>query len=191
MELIFVRHGQAQHTLDTPNSLQMKNPSLTKEGKKQAYLLRDIFHLKSEDTLIISPTQRTLETAQLWKGSAEVKTIVSPMASPRMFPQKKEWWTLPCDVIMKRENIEKAFPAFNLDLNCSEEIWKDGINTLPEKEFRVIGEAFLRWCKQEKSGNVYVVSHDGTITSYRQLTSKRLLTRDDFPKDAGWIKVQY
>ncbi|MDO6658757.1 histidine phosphatase family protein [Anaerobacillus sp. 1_MG-2023] len=191
MELIFVRHGQGQHTLDTPNSLHMKNPSLTKEGKEQAYLLRDTFHLKSEDTLIISPTQRTLETAQIWIGSAKVKAIVSPLVSPRMFPQKQEWRTLPCDIMMKRENIEKVFPEFNLDHQVSEELWKDGINALPEKEFRIIGEEFLRGCKQEEKGNIYVVSHDGTITSYRQLISKRLLTRDDFPKDAGWIRIQY
>ncbi len=43
MELIFVQHAQGQHKLDTPNSLHMKNPSLTKEGKEQAYLLRDTF----------------------------------------------------------------------------------------------------------------------------------------------------
>ena len=191
MELIFIRHGKGQHTLDTPNSLHMKNPSLTKEGKEQAYLLRDSFPLDSDDTVIISPTQRTLETAQIWMGTAKVNTIVSPVVSPRMFPQKQEWRTLTCDLMMNRENIEKVFPTFTLDHHCPDELWKEGINTLPEKEFKSIGEAFLNWCKKEGKGNMYVVSHDGTITSYRQLTSERLLTRDDFPKDAGWVRVQY
>ncbi|WP_270182328.1 histidine phosphatase family protein [Alkalihalobacillus sp. CinArs1] len=191
MELVFIRHGQGEHTLDTPNSLHMKNPSLTKEGKEQAYLLRDTFPLDSEDMVVISPTQRTLETAQILMGTAEVKTNVSPVVSPRMFPQKQKWRTLPCDVMMKREEIERVFPTFSIDHNCPDELWKDGINTMPEKEFRIIGKAFLNWCKQKEKGNIYVVSHDGTITSYRQLTSKRLLTRDDFPKDAGWVRMQY
>lgn len=46
MELIFVRHGQGEHTLNLPKSLNLKNPPLTKLGQLQAEALRTTIPLR-------------------------------------------------------------------------------------------------------------------------------------------------
>lgn len=113
------------------------------------------------------------------------------MVSPRVFPQKTEGKTLPCDEIIGMKNIKNEFPIFALDQHFSTELWTNGINTMPDQKFKVLGERLLRWCQQQSRGKVYIISHDGTITSYRQLISNRLFTREDFLKDGGWVNVQY
>lgn len=191
LNLTFIRHGQGIHTLNPPDSLRIKNPSLTQKGIGQAKLLRRQFPLSKNDFIIISPTRRTLQTALIWSNDTQCRKIIDPRVSPRMFPQKTEGLTLPCDEIMEIEDIRNEFPIFALDEHLSTELWTNGINTMPDREFEVLGERFLGWCKQQSKGNVYIVSHDGTITSYRQLISNRLFTRDDFLDDGGWINVLY
>lgn len=60
---------------------------------------------------------------------------------------------------------------------------------LPENEFIKLAEKFIIWCKKLQRERVYIVSHDGTITSYRQIISGKNLTREDFPKETGWFVV--
>lgn len=62
MKLVFVRHGEGEHTKDLPASLQRLNPSLTDEGRNQAKLLQCNVPLQETDILIASPTLRTLQT---------------------------------------------------------------------------------------------------------------------------------
>jgi broad specificity phosphatase PhoE len=40
VELVFIRHGQGEHTLNLPDSLQIQDPPLTKEGVYQAQSLQ-------------------------------------------------------------------------------------------------------------------------------------------------------
>ncbi|WP_172448285.1 histidine phosphatase family protein, partial [Bacillus thuringiensis] len=43
MKLVFVRHGEGEHTTDLPESLQVLDPPLTRVGRAQAKLLqRDV-----------------------------------------------------------------------------------------------------------------------------------------------------
>ncbi|MEW9674623.1 histidine phosphatase family protein [Lentibacillus sp. L22] len=191
MDLTFIRHGQGIHTLNTPDSLLIKNPSLTYKGIEQAKMLRHHLPLSKNDFIVVSPTRRTMETALIWSNDTQCEKIISPMVSPRLFPQKTEGHTLPCDEIIGIEIIKREFPIFALDQHFPKELWTNGINTMPVREFKVLGERLLRWCKQQSKGKAYIVSHDGTITSYRQLISNRLFTRDDFLEDGGWINVQY
>lgn len=191
MNLTFIRHGQGIHTLNPPDSLSIKNPSLTQKGIEQAKLLRRQFPLSENDFIIVSPTRRTLQTAFVWSNDTQCRKIIDPRVSPRLFPQRTEGLTLPCDEIMEIEDIRNEFPIFALNEHLSTELWTNGINTMPDREFKVFGERFLGWCKQQSKGKVYIVSHDGTITSYRQLISSRLFTRDDFLEDGGWINVLY
>ncbi|WP_099159591.1 histidine phosphatase family protein [Virgibacillus ndiopensis] len=190
MDLIFIRHGQGQHTLEPPNSLHIKDPSLTNEGIDQAKLLRKNIPLSDTDLVVISPIRRTLQTAFIWSEGIRCKKIVSPMVSPRMFPQKKEWKTLPCDVIMDRKEIKNEFPDFIIEKNSTNDLWIQGINSTSEDEFKTIGKRFIQWCKLQSKEKIYVVSHDGTITSYRQLLSNQTFTRKDFPKEAGWVNLR-
>ena len=75
MELVFIRHGQGEHTMDVPRSLQLKDPSLTPKGVKQAELLRNKFPLTNNDIVFISPIRRTLQTAFIWSESIDCKSI--------------------------------------------------------------------------------------------------------------------
>jgi broad specificity phosphatase PhoE len=190
MELVFIRHGQGYHTLNLPESLQLMDSPLTDQGIKQAISLREIFPLSNKDIIVISPIRRTLQTAFIWSKGIECKKIVNPLVSPRMFPQKTKWSTLPCDKMMDSKLIEKEFPDFTLEGNWSTELWSEGINTISEEGFSILGEKFIEWCKQQNTETIYIVSHDGTITSYRQLLSGQRLSRKDFPKETGWIRIK-
>lgn len=114
MDLTFVRHGQELHTLNTPDSLLIKDPSLTPEGMEQAKLLKYHLPLSGNDLIVVSPTRRTLETALLWSNGTQCEKMISPMVSPRLFPQKAEGHTLPCDEMMGAEDMEKEFSDFYL-----------------------------------------------------------------------------
>lgn len=190
MEIIFIRHGEGEHTLDIPHSLHSADPSLTKTGEMQAKSLLDDFPLTPKDTVIASPTRRTLQTAQYWMDDIKCRKIVHSSVSPRMFPLREDAKTLPCDCILAKEKITREFPDFKIADGLDGALWEEGINTLPAAEFHRLGMQFLDWCKTLGSERVYIVSHDGTITSYRELISGVKLTRGDFLKEIGWCKVE-
>lgn len=189
MELIFIRHGQGEHTLDIPSSLQIKDPILTSEGIRQAKSLRKNLPLTNKDIIFISPIRRTLQTAFIWSENVDCRKIVSPLISPRMFPLIPDGKTLPCDKIIDSEIIKKGYPSFEIDMNVQTDLWSEGINVMPESKFLKIAEKFIADCKMLNKERVYIVSHDGTITSYRQLISGQPLSRDDFPEETGWFQI--
>lgn len=189
MELIFIRHGQGEHTLAIPNSLHIKNPSLTAKGISQAKLLRKKFLLTDEDIIFISPLRRTLETTLIWTLNVDCRKIVSPLVSPRIFPFRPNGKTLPCDKIINLETIKKDYPNLEMDMNVPYDLWSTGINTLPDSHFNNIAQEFIANLKLLKKDKIYIVSHDGTITAYRQLISGRNLSRRDFPDETGWFQI--
>lgn len=189
LEFIFIRHGQGEHTVNLPASLQNPDPVLTKEGINQAKKLRKEFPLSEKDVLVISPI-RTLQTAMIWSEGINCNKIVTPLVAPRMFPQNPDWDSLPCDAILKKEIIKDEFSCFKIDDELLFDIWIEGINTLPEFKFNILAEKFVKWCKQLHKKRVYIVSHDGTITSYRQFITRKQLSRGDFPKETGWFKIE-
>lgn len=191
LELVFIRHGQGEHTLNLPYSLYTTDPSLTDEGIIQAQELRNQLPILKDDIVIISPTRRTLQTAMIWTEGLNATKLVSPLVSPRKFPLKRNSNTLPCDQLLKRAEIRKEFPTFILDKESSQNLWIDGINTIPEDEFTLLARHFLEWCKTQDKKRIFIVSHDGTITSYRQYILGEKLSRDDFPKETGWFSLHY
>lgn len=186
MEFVFIRHGQGEHTLDIPDSLHIVKPELTKAGEGQARSLREEWPLSSEDIIVTSPTTRTLQTASIWSQGSDSTKYVTPWVGPRMFPQKQEWSTLPCDRILEKKETNVHFPDFHIIGNQ----WKYGINTIPEGDFEKVASQFIEWCKNQEKKRVFVVTHDGTMTSYRAFLRGEKLTRDDFPKEIGWMKEQ-
>ncbi|WP_394189109.1 histidine phosphatase family protein [Paenisporosarcina quisquiliarum] len=190
MDLIFIRHGQGEHTLDMPRSLQNKNPPLTSIGIEQARLLKSQFQLIDDDVIIISPIRRTLDTAIILSENINCRKIVSPLVSPRMFPILPHKKTLPCDKILDLEKIRTEYPTFELDLDSTSKLWSDGINTMAEQTFEELALSFLRKCKQLNRERIYIISHDGTITSYRQLITGKVLSREDFPRETGWFQLR-
>lgn len=186
MELVFLRHGQGEHT-ESPGGLHTLHPVLTTHGKSQAEKLRKSWPLSSEDLLIISPTVRTLQTAERWSEGIPCTKVVTPAVGPRMFPQKKEWKTLPCDRVLSKDRVSAEYP----DVYLWGERWSpEGINQIPEIEFTDIASGLIKWCKQQGKDRVFVVTHDGTMTAYRQWIEGEALTRKDFPEETGWVRVK-
>ncbi|MGP4062358.1 histidine phosphatase family protein [Halobacillus sp. H74] len=190
MELVFIRHGQGEHTTHLPQSLHTSDPELTQEGIKQASMLRKKFPVSEKDLIVISPLRRTLQTARIWTQVVNCHKVVSPFVSPRMFPQNPEWHTLPCDQLLNMNQIKTDFPDFHID-DTLPYVWQQGINTLPKEEFASLAERFLVWCEEQQRERIYIVTHDGTMTSYKQFISGAKHSRDDFPGETGWIKVQF
>lgn len=180
MELIFIRHGQGEHTSKLPASLKWSNPSLTGKGREQAEKLRSTLPLTAEDVVVVSPTLRTLQTASIWSEEVDCSKIVHPMAAPRIFPARADAVTSPCDELFDIKTMQEEFPAFHFAQNLDSSLWKTGINLLPEYEFNQVAEDFIIFCRSFQRKRIYIITHDGTITSYRQLISGQLLTRQDF-----------
>lgn len=189
MELIFIRHGQGEHTLNLPESLHMSNPSLSIQGRIQAKKLRSALPLTSEDVLIASPTLRTLQTASLWSEHIECGKLVHPLVAPRIFPARLAATTLPCDELLDLERLQEGFPSFVPAQNLSSSLWSRGINVLPEYEFNLLAEEFMDFCRSFRRRRIYIVTHDGTITSYRQKISGQQLTREDFLQETEWFHL--
>lgn len=189
MELIFIRHGQGEHTLNLPESLHLSNPSLSIQGRIQAKKLRSTLPLTSEDVLIVSPTLRTLQTASIWSENVECNKLVHPLAAPRIFPARLAAKTLPCDELLNQERLQTEFPSFIPAPNLASSLWSTGINVLSEVEFNLLAEEFMDFCRNLQCGRIYIVTHDGTITSYRQKVSSQQLTRDDFLQETEWFHL--
>lgn len=189
MELVFIRHGEGEHTLDIPSSLHLEDPALTATGKEQAKLLRNQLPLNNRDIVFISPIRRTLETAYIWSENIDCRKIVSPFVSPRIFPIRSNCNTLPCDKLIDFESILDFYPTFEIDCNAPRNLWAEGINTLPENQFTKLTGEFIVNCKQLQKDKIYIVSHDGTITSYRQMITGQSLTRKDFLNETDWFQI--
>ncbi|KMK76781.1 histidine phosphatase family protein [Alkalihalobacillus pseudalcaliphilus] len=187
MDIIFIRHAEGKHTIDLPNSLYLEDPTLTVKGESQARSLQQTFSLTLDDLMVISPMRRTLQTASLFAHPIMCESIVHPFVGPRVFPLNKSGNTLPCDQLLAIEMIREDFPSFHIHQADDPHLWKNGINTISQTEFELIARDFLNWCKSLKKDRLFIVSHDGTITAYRELIKNVALTRDDFLHDAGWV----
>lgn len=92
--------------------------------------------------------------------------------------------------MLNQRNIQQLFPQFLLAEEHNEELWSDGINTITELEFCTAAHSFIEWCKTLQVSRVMIVSHDGTITAYRQYVMKQVLTREDFLEETGMYEIQ-
>lgn len=189
MEMIFVRHAEGEHTINLPDSLHIADPSLTKQGIEQANSLKIRIPLNQEELLIVSPIRRTLQTAMLWSKGTPCLKYVTPFVGPRLFPLKQNGKTLPCDRLMPISDLKNEFPDFVIDNNASSVYWENGINCLPENQFSILAKQFIGWCNNFNKERIFIVTHDGTITAYRQFLMGEQLTRDDFLGETGWIKI--
>ncbi|MBJ8110003.1 histidine phosphatase family protein [Bacillus cereus group sp. N6] len=185
MKLVFVRHGEGEHTKDLPSSLQVLHPPLTNEGRNQTKFIQFDVPLQETDILIASPTRRTLQTAAIWSAKVACQKIVHPYVSPRIFPYREGAKTLPCDYIVDQGMITDLFPHFSIEKSTNKQLWTEGINTISENRFQQIVDEFLLWCYELGAERICIVSHDGTITAYRQYVQKVVLTRSDFLQETG------
>lgn len=183
MKIIFIRHGQGEHTLSPPESLQIADAMLTEKGIQQAQQLKQTFPLNSKDIVIISATRRTIETALIWSQETYCTLYIHPLVSPRMFPLLTPDQAYNCDQILHYTKIGTDYPYLHI-IESSEELWADGINTISEQAFRRVAQRFIKWCEQLNQPTLYIVSHDGTINAYRSFLGESV-TRDHFLDESG------
>ena len=183
MELVFVRHGEGEHVLAMPASLERLHPRLTDAGRAEVAARAAEIGVASADLLLASPTVRTLETARLLAGAATCVRYVTPLVGPRMFPQNPTWNPLGCDRILAPTVLAAEHSDFALLEPADSPLWVSSINQLPAASFRPAATALLAWCAA-RVARVIVVAHDGTINNYRELCGETV-TRADFLPNAG------
>lgn len=190
MEVIFVRHGQAEHNLNTPDRLQKIHPHLTERGIQQMQALRNNISIHANDLFMISPTIRTIESFRQLAGEHDPDFVwVHPLCGPRMYPQNSEWSTLPCDRILTVEELFADDSNWQIMNEQSTELWHDKVNTMPTLQFEQYAQQWLLKLKQTGSSRIIILSHDGTINSYRELLGEEGLSRNDFLGEAGYYRT--
>lgn len=191
-ELIFIRHGQGVHNTDVPDRLNIENPSLTERGRGQVAALKSSFTFSDDDLFIVSPTLRTIETANIITSDlVRPQKYISPIVGPRMFPMPEhpEAHFSKCDLNYPLSTIQAEHSDFNVLQADDLKLWQDGINTMHEAEFSRLGQQLFEWIKQLQHQRIFIVAHDGTITCYRALLGEQGLTRAEFLGEAGFHRT--
>jgi broad specificity phosphatase PhoE len=192
MELIFIRHGQGVHNTDVPARLNIENPRLTDQGRIQVDQLSTILACRDEDLFIVSPTIRTIETANIiTKHLLKPRKYINPLVGPRMFPLPKnpQAFLCRCDKSYPMDIVVRDHPDFILMLQENDDLWNEGINTMDASAFKRLGIEMIDWIKAQNTSRAFIITHDGTITDYRILLGEKGLTREDFLGEAGWHRV--
>lgn len=105
-----------------------------------------------------------------------------------MFPQNPELSFLACDHILSKTEITNLYGETDiLDFNL--DCWKEGINRIEQDIFEGYAKQLLAWIG-ERYKNIFIISHDGTITNYRILLRENGLTRKDFLGEAGVYRMK-
>jgi broad specificity phosphatase PhoE len=190
MELIFIRHGQGEHNLNVPDRLNIEHPHLTSKGRTQVSKVKSIFDFNESDVFIASPTVRTIETLSiLTENLSFPRRYLSPLVGPRVFPLKIDSKTSKCDITLSVDRIEKEYSDFIVLEKTEKTIWAQGINVIDEDRFYGLGERMITWIKDQGIERAFIIAHDGTINSYRQLLGEQGLKRSDFLGEAGSYKI--
>ncbi|PZE22066.1 histidine phosphatase family protein [Paenibacillus xerothermodurans] len=189
MEIIFVRHGEGEHSAQIPESYQLTDPGLTEHGIQEAKQLTSTLPLSETDAVIASPTRRTLQTAQLWCAGTNAERYVHPAIGPRQFPIRYDFTTLPCDTTFEPQRLTKLFGDFLLPNDVPAYLWLQGINTVPALLFNKWAEQFIAWCKRLNKDKVYLVTHDGTIAAYMEYLQGTKVARTAQLSQSGWVPL--
>lgn len=194
MELIFIRHGQGIHNTNIPDRLNYINPPLTEKGKEQVAALKEIFIFDEDDLFFVSPTIRTIETANIITSAlSNQKKYLTPLVGPRMFPMPPNAKSnvFRCDWLYPVEQIQYKHSDFTIMDMDDLHLWTHGINITDDDTFADLGSRMVSRIKDQATGTnrAFIIAHDGTITSYRVLLGEKGLTRADFLGEAGWHKV--
>ena len=88
---------------------------------------------------------------------------------------------MPCDELLDREKILNEFSNFQIEEEFPEELWANRINIIPQQDFNGLAKKFFDWGKQQETPKNYVISQDGTITSYRQFITRSETIKRRFP----------
>lgn len=199
MKLTLIRHGQSEHTVNLPDSLRKMNPKLTPEGIINTTKSREKAPVSQNDILFVSPTTRTIETANILNKYIQAEIYTHPFIGPRIFPERiantkifdpNSLYTLPCDWLLSKREIKIKYPSLKIIEGLEEKYWDTGyINNLQESDFTELLNKFLKQLYQQTKSAVFI-SHDGNINSIRKRLTRQNFTRKDFLSDSGFITIE-
>jgi hypothetical protein len=106
-----------------------------------------------------------------------------------MFPLHPEQHTLLCDYIMSAKSVKKQFPEFSVVHDHYWGLSNEGINRAEPDLFESVTEQFLAWALERRVPRLFVISHDGTITHYRERLTGESLRREHFLGDAAYTAL--
>jgi hypothetical protein len=189
MKLIFIRHGQGIHNTDIPDRLNIEHPRLTDKGIEQVRNLTSQFIFNDEDIFVVSPTIRAIETTNILTSHMSTPhKYISPLVGPRMFPfpVNPHLFATRCDMSYSLEHIVSQHSDYYLLNNDDLDLWFNGINTMNKDKFTLLARGMIEWIRNKGSNRAFIITHDGTITCYREVLGEQGLTRADFLGEAGW-----
>ncbi|HDR8434967.1 MULTISPECIES: phosphoglycerate mutase family protein [Bacillus cereus group] len=192
MKLIFLRHGEAEHNINEPDSFQIQHPRLTLKGITQVQNFKKNFNnLVKEDIIVASPTYRTLETAELFTKEYACRKYICYAIGPRIYPYRESAKTLPCDVVMKEKELSRFSIANSFGLlykKCFDENLIS-VNHVSERHYQDIALSFLDWCRAQERKRIFLVTHDGTINTFKELILNKKFTRDDMLNEGEFVTL--
>lgn len=71
-------------------------------------------------------------------------------------------------------------------------LWEGGVlNVMDSSDYLDKEIFFLNWVSAFYSKRILLVSHDGTINTYRERLTRKILTRKDFLDETNHIKFDF
>ncbi len=166
----FVRHAEGEHNaaakLDRLAYLRqdLHDPHITITGRQQCLLLQKkmLQHGVSADLLVVSPMNRTMETATL-----SFPHLLGNIPWIAVEHIRERTGLHPCDKRGTVEDYKKQFPHIdfsNLSSN-QDPLYDKYILREPEEAIIARIYKFLQWLESRPEREVIVVSHDGYLST--------------------------
>jgi len=191
LEIVLVCHGQGEHSLQPPASLEVVHPALTALGRTQAAALRERLQPTPRDAIVAGPTLRALQTAAIATEGTGAVVFVSPYLGPRTFPFPEDdaevcAITSLSDYILSAKSVKKQFPAFRVLHDHYRGITNEGVGRMDRERFRGSVERLVAWAVGLRRARLLAFSHGGTIAHYRELLAGTP-PRPALPEDGTYI----
>jgi len=155
---------------------------LSQRGIRFARRLAKAMALSDEDALVAGPMLRALQTAELWAGDSGCARFVHPLAGPRPYPLRFKLPPQAWDPPLEPKRMAAEFPAFLLPAGLPEHLWLQGIASMPGPLLAQHAATMLGWCRSLEKRRVFIVTDEGTISSYRQLFASSIREVSDMPE---------
>lgn len=171
MEIVFIRHGQAQHNREYEligekayYDIKNKYSSLTEKGINQSLKRSKDEDLKDIQLVLTSSLPRALETTNLIFNSQEVAVIVTDILRENDYEHI-------CNSRRNISEIKNEYPDYEIQYVYGEEDNLENILNLSSE--RIIAfEKLLNSLYMEGLNKIAIVSHNDFITSFLGLDYK-------------------
>ena len=161
--MILLRHGQSEFNVvfgATRRDPGIRDPKLTKEGRRQAHAAAEALHGLGIDALIASPYTRALETAEIVAATLDVPIAVEPLVGERV--------AFVCDLGSSPDELKSRWPHLLLD--HLPECWWPTPEESEEQLLQRCAQFRVEIAARENWRRIGVVTHWGFIRGLTGLT---------------------